>query len=145
MIKKLLFFVLFISILGACSEQEEEEKTSKTIDITLEDVETVITEQGFELEKVDLPRKNVFIQELNGITSEVYNLEGNTLSVYVFPSASDRGKGIQRFEEITATAELVEHKAYGINNILVFYVSDDKKIQNRLFEALQKLDIPYFL
>jgi hypothetical protein len=143
MIKKLLFLVLFISFMSACSPQETNRTPSETIHIILEDVENVITEQGFELDKnTDLPSENVFIQELNGITPEVYNLEGNTLSVYVFSSASDRGKGIQRFEEITATADVVEHKAYGINNILVFYVSDNERIQNRLSEALQKLDNP---
>ncbi|WP_053365727.1 hypothetical protein [Bacillus sp. FJAT-27245] len=143
MIKKLLFFVLFISINGACSQQEAEGNPTKTSDITLENVKSVITEHEFKLEKdTDLSSDNVFIQELNGITPEVYNLEGNTLSIYVFPSASDRGKGIQRFEEITATAKLVEHKAYGIRNILVLYVNDDKKIQNILFGVLQKLDIP---
>lgn len=143
MIKKLLFLVLFISFMGACSPQVAERTPSETNDITLKDVETVIAEQGFEVDKnIDLPSENVFIQELNGITPEVYNLEGNTLSVYVFSSASDRGKGIQRFEDITATADVVEHKAYGINNILVFYVSDNERFQNRLFEALQKLDIP---
>lgn len=143
MIKKLLFFVLYISVIGACSQQEAEENPSKTNNITLEDVETALMEQGFELEKeIDLPSENAFIQKLNGITPEVYNLEGNTFSVYVFPSASDRGKEIQRFEKMTATADLVEHKAYGINNILVFYVSDDEKMQKRLFEALQKIDIP---
>ncbi|WP_226670340.1 hypothetical protein [Metabacillus litoralis] len=31
---------------------------------------------------------------------------------------------------------------YGINNILVFYDSDNEKIQNRLYEVLQKLDTP---
>ncbi len=51
----------------------------------MEEVETVITEQGFELDKeTDLPSGNVFIQELNGITPEVYNAKCNTLSVYVF-------------------------------------------------------------
>ena len=108
---------------------------------TWEDVETVITDQGFELDKeTDLPRENVFIQELNGITPKVYNVKGHTLSVYVFSSARDREKGIHRFEEKTATAEVVEHKAYEMNNILVFYVSDDEDMQDRLFEALQELD-----
>ncbi|MCR8848449.1 hypothetical protein NQ095_08555 [Rossellomorea sp. SC111] len=140
-IRKLLFLVLVISVIGACSQQKEKDNPSDMKHITLEDVGTVITDQGFELEKeTDLPRVNVFIQELNGITPEVYNVKANTLSVYVFPSASDREKGIQRFEEKTATAELVEHKAYEMNNILVFYVSDDEDMQDRLFEALQKLD-----
>lgn len=142
MIKKLLFYVLIILIIGACSQQEVEDKSSKTIDMTLEDVESVITEHGFKLEKEDLPNEDFFIQEINEITPEVYLLENNTLSVYVFPSASDREKGVQVFEEITAAAELVEHKAYELSNILVFYVSGDEKIQNRLYEALQNLDIP---
>ncbi|UTE76696.1 hypothetical protein [Rossellomorea sp. KS-H15a] len=107
----------------------------------MEKVETVITEQGFELDKeTDLPGENVFIQELNGITPEVYNAKGHTLSLYVFSSTRDREKGLQRFEEKTAKAEVVEHKAYEMNNILVFYISDDENMQNRLFEALQELD-----
>lgn len=48
-----------------------------------------------------------------------------------------KGKGVQRFEEITAAAELVEHKVYEISNLLVFYVSNDEKVQNRLLEALK--------
>ncbi|UGB28728.1 hypothetical protein [Metabacillus sp. B2-18] len=142
MINKLLIYILTILILGACSQREVEEKSSNTINLTLEDVKTVITEQGFELQKEDLSSENFFIQELNDITPEVYILENNTLSVYVFPSSNDREKGVQVFEETTAAAELVEHKAYELSNILVFYVSDDEKIQNRLLDALQNLDIP---
>jgi hypothetical protein len=142
-IRKLLFLVLIISVIGACSQQETEENPTEVKNYTLEEVETIITEQGIELVKeTDLPSNNVFIQELNGITPEVYDVKGHTLSVYVFSSASDREKGIQRFEEKTGTAEVVEHKAYEMNNILVFYVSDDEDMQNRLFEALEKLDAP---
>ena len=140
MIRRLLY-VLFIFILGACSQQEVEEKSSKTNDITLEDVETVIAEQGFELENTELSSEDFFMQELNEMTPEVYILEGHTLSVYVFPSEGEREKGVQRFEEITAAAELVEHKAYEISNLLVFYVSNDEKVQNRLLEALKNLDV----
>jgi hypothetical protein len=87
-----------------------------------------------------LPSENVFIQKLNGITPEVYNVKGHTLSLYVFSSKSDRENGLERFEEKTATAEVGEHRAYQLNNILVFYLSDDEKMQNRLFEALEELD-----
>ncbi|PFG05343.1 hypothetical protein [Bacillus sp. es.034] len=139
MIRKLLFMVLAITVMGACSQQKAEEMKH----ITFVDVETVITDQGFKLDKeTDLPSENVFIQELNGITPEVYNVKGHTLSVYIFSSASDREKGIHRFEEKTETAEVVEHKEYELNNILVFYVSDDEDMQNRLFEGLQELDAP---
>ncbi|WP_406686577.1 hypothetical protein [Rossellomorea vietnamensis] len=141
MIRKLLFLILVISIMGACSQQETEENPTEGKNFTLEEVETVITEQGIELDKeTDLPSENVFIQKLNGITPEVYNVKGHTLSLYVFPSTRDREKGLQRFEEKTARAEVVEHKAYELNNILMFYISDDENIQNRLFEALEELD-----
>lgn len=140
MTRKLLFMVLAITVMGACSQQKAEDMKH----FTLEDVETVLTDQGIELDKeTDLPRENVFIQELNGITPEVYNVKDHTLSDYIFSSASDREKGIHRFEEKTARAEIVEHKAYEMNNILVFYVSDDEDMQDRLFEALQALDVPY--
>ncbi|OXS59571.1 hypothetical protein B0G93_11045 [Bacillus sp. V-88] len=141
MIRKLLFLLLVISIMGACSQQETEENPTEGKNFTLEEVETIITDQGIELDKeTDLPSENVFIQELNGITPEVYNAKSHTLSVNDFSSAGDREKGFQRFEENTATAEVVEHRAYQLNNILVFYISDDEKMQNRLFEALEELD-----
>lgn len=90
MMKRRLLYVLLIFILGACSQQEVEEKSSKTNDITLEDVETVIAEQGFELENTELSSEDFFMQELNEMTPEVYILEGHTLSVYVFPSEGER-------------------------------------------------------
>ncbi|WP_456270941.1 hypothetical protein [Bacillus sp. AK031] len=43
---------------------------------------------------------------------------------------------------MTVTADLVDHQAYGMNNILVLYVNDDKKVQSTLYKALQKLDTP---
>jgi hypothetical protein len=140
-IRKLLFLLLVISIMGACSQQETEENPTEGKNFTLKEVETIITDQGIELDKeTNLLSENVFIQELNGITPEVFNIKGHTLSFYVFSSASDREKGFQRFEENTATAEVVEHRAYQLNNILVFYISDDEKMQNRLLEALEELD-----
>jgi hypothetical protein len=48
---------------------------------------------------------------------------------------------MKRFEESTATADLVGHQAYGINNILVFYVSDAQMVQDKLLEALKNLEI----
>ncbi|QHE62526.1 hypothetical protein FHE72_16985 [Rossellomorea vietnamensis] len=141
--RRLLFLVLVLSVMGACSQQETKENPTEMKKFTLKEVETVITEQGIKLDyETELPSENVFIQELNGMTPEVYKVKSHTLSVYVFSSVSDREKGLQRFDEKTATAEVVEHQAYELNNILVFYVSDDEDMQNRLFEALQELDAP---
>ncbi|MFI8685769.1 hypothetical protein [Rossellomorea sp. NPDC077527] len=141
MTKKLLFSVLFILLLSACSQNEVEDSSPNTKDITLKEVLNVIREQGLELEDTsDLPKENVFIQKLNGVTPEVYGLEGNTLSIYIFPTSNERGKAVQAFEEKTATYDLIEHQEYGIHNLLVFYVSEDEKIQDELFDALQSID-----
>ncbi|WP_421385314.1 hypothetical protein ACOJQI_11280 [Bacillus salacetis] len=143
MFKKLSLFLLLITLLGACSQQNDKESQIETTNLNLEVVENVLKGQGFELgEAPELPSENVFIQKLNGVAPDLYSVEGNLLSVYEFPSASARGKGIEKFEEKTATADLVEHQVYGVNNILVFYVSADEKVQSELHEALQKLDTP---
>ncbi|WP_339148929.1 MULTISPECIES: hypothetical protein [unclassified Sutcliffiella] len=139
MLRHILISVCLISILGACLQQE----AAKPSEITLEEVEAVLIEKGFILKKpAILTSENVFIQELNGITPRVYSLEGNTLSIYVFPSSTERSEGIQEFDEKTATMELIEHKAYGISNALMFYVSDEEKKQKDLFETLILLDTP---
>ena len=41
--------------------------------------------------------------------SEVFNFHGNTLTISISPSANDRGKGIQRVEELTVTCALAEY------------------------------------
>lgn len=65
MVKKILFYVLTIAFLSACNLQN-------VANITLEELETVLTKQGLELEKTDLPSENVFIQELNGVIPKAY-------------------------------------------------------------------------
>ncbi len=71
---------------------------------------------------------------------EVFNMEGETLSVYIFSSTHDLEKGIQKFEEQTATYDLVEYKVYEMHNVLVFCVGKDERVQNELSEALQSLN-----
>ncbi|MEA3318620.1 MAG: hypothetical protein U9Q88_01240 [Bacillota bacterium] len=140
MFKKLLIFVGLLAILGACTIQKENPVKDP---ISLEEVLDVLNEQGFIIEEdKNSPTESVFAQELNGVTPEVYSIEENMLSIYIFASPTERAQGIVDFEEKTATMELIEHHSYGINNILVFYVSEDEKLQKDLFDALILLDTP---
>ncbi|MBB6451647.1 hypothetical protein HNQ94_000068 [Salirhabdus euzebyi] len=137
--------VLLISILlGACSQQEVAPKINYSQDspVTFEEVENVIKEEGLDLMDTELPANNVFVSVLNGVSPEDYLLEGTPLSIYVFPTATDRGKGIEQFMESTATAKLQEHKAFGINNVLLFYVGGVEELNNKLLNALTKLESP---
>lgn len=135
MVKKIIFYVLIISVLSACSQQDAKEEP-----ITLEEVETAITEQGLVLNKADLPSENAFIQELNGVSPKAYFIDGATLSLYVFSSVDVREKGMDDFEEKTATAELVAHKTYTNKNILVFYELGNEESHIKLNSAINDLD-----
>ncbi|UOQ85760.1 hypothetical protein [Gracilibacillus salinarum] len=140
MVKRILiFFVLIIFVLGACSQQSEEPSLAKTPDITLDEVETAITEQGLELEKANLPTGNVFIQELNGVVPKAYFVDGTTLSIYVFPTVDAREKGMDDFEEKTAAASLEQHKTFTVQNALVFYVEGSEENNKKLVKAMDAL------
>jgi hypothetical protein len=142
MLKKIIFFLLIISALGACSQQgaEEEPSLDKNPDITLEEVETAITKQGLELEEADLPSGNAFIQELNGVSPKAYFIDGRTQSIYVFPTVEARENGMDDFEEKTATMELVIHKTFTNKNILVFYVEGNEETNTKLKTAINELE-----
>jgi hypothetical protein len=142
MLKKIVFFLLIISTLVACSKQgaEEEASLDKTPDITLEEVETAITEQGLELEEANLPSGNAFIQELNNVSPKAYFIDGRTLSIYVFPTVDAREKGLNDFEEKTATMELEVHKTFTNINILIFYVEGNEETNTKLKTAINELE-----
>ncbi|WP_226682928.1 hypothetical protein [Sutcliffiella horikoshii] len=140
MFKKLLIFAGLLAILGGCTKQEQDPIKDP---ISLDEVFEVLTEQGFTLEENEnSSTESVFTLELNGVTPEVYSLEQNMLSIYIFPSSTERANGIVDFDEKTATMELIEHQSYGINNFLVFYVSENEKLQKDLYEALILLEAP---
>lgn len=136
--KDILLVVLVISVLGACSLNGFKEEPAKIL--TLEQVETALTEQGLKLDKADLPSDNAFIQELYGVSPKVYLIDGNTLSIYVFPSVKAREKGLDDFENKNATAELVSHKTFTHRNILVFYEQGNKDTNKAINSAINELE-----
>jgi hypothetical protein len=145
MAKKILFFVIIISFLNACSSQqnvkEELKEESVTTDyIILVEVETAITEQGLVLEEADLPSENAFIQKLTGVSPKAYFIGGKTLSIYVFSTDDEREKGMEDFEEKTATMELVAYKTYTNKNILVFYTEGNEETNSKLSMAIDDLE-----
>ncbi|SDJ13154.1 hypothetical protein [Salimicrobium halophilum] len=97
-------------------------------------------EQGLDLKGADLPRENVFIRELNGVTPQPYNLEGRALSIYVYPTIEASVKGMKEFGEKTEAAELEPYKMFTNNNLLVFYVDGSEEMNRTLQETINGLD-----
>lgn len=137
---KRLFLILIISVLGACSQLETQEDHPNTDQITIEQIENTLTEKGLRLEGSNLPSDNVFIQQLNNVNPILYFIDGKTLSIYVFSNEQERENGMLDFEEKTATAELVSHKIYAIQNILVYYVDGNEVTTNKINDAMNQLN-----
>ncbi|MRH43242.1 hypothetical protein GH741_11180 [Aquibacillus halophilus] len=139
-----LLFILFLLVYFTINQMEAPDKkqsyssNSPTI-ISLSHVEAAITVQGFNLEKADLPRENVFIQKLNGVSPKAYFIDGRTLSIYEFPTEDARKKGMDDFEEQTTTIDLEAYKTYPIKNLLVFYVEGTMAINDKLNTTLTSL------
>lgn len=136
MIKKIIFYVFVISVLSACSQQSVTEENL----ITLEEVQTAITDQGLILEDADLPSINAFTRELNGVSPEAYFIDGDTLSIYVFPSTDERKEGMDDFEEKSSAAGVAEHEKYTRKNILVFYELGNEETNSKLKSAINGLE-----
>ncbi|BCB05132.1 hypothetical protein KH172YL63_32650 [Bacillus sp. KH172YL63] len=139
MIGRLLLTGFVVFFLSACSSEEVKD-TPDSDEITVEQVTDALTEDGLHIEETsDVEEDNVFIQDLNGVTPELYELDGDLVSVYVFSSASDREEGMKQFEEMTANHDLVNYRAYSKQNVLVFYVTENEKAQNEVLDALDTL------
>ncbi|MBB6451692.1 hypothetical protein HNQ94_000113 [Salirhabdus euzebyi] len=129
-----------ISMIRKMDGRELLEKINQSIHTTLKEVETAITEQGLELEEPDLPSGNAFIQELNDVSPKAYFIDERTLSIYEFPTVQAREKGMEDFEEKTATMRLVPHETYTNKNILVFYVEGNEETNNKIKTAITELE-----
>ncbi|TQR12958.1 hypothetical protein [Psychrobacillus soli] len=140
MVNKRLFLILIISVLSACSQLQATEDNSTMDQITIEQIETTLTEQNLKLEESNLPSNNVFFQQLNDVIPIAYFIDGKPLSIYVFPNEQEREKGKLEFEEKTAAAELVIHQTYATKNILVYYIDGNEETINKINSAINQLN-----
>lgn len=129
-----MVYLLVVLLVGCHSSHFPSEEN-----VTLKEVENAISQQGFRLEKADLPSDNVFRLELNDVSPAVHRLKGSTLSIYIFESIIAREEGIEDFEEKTATAEVVRHERFKIGNALVFYAEGEEDTAKKLEDVFDKL------
>jgi hypothetical protein len=139
---KTSFFIIIAILLVACSPHIDSQKPishQKDV-VSLGEVEDVLKEQGFELKHTKLQKNKILMNKLRGVTQKCYSLDGKPLIIYVFPTEAKRGKGIKSLEESITETEMKNYKAYGIENVLVFYVGSDEAVNATLFDALKSLE-----
>ena len=68
------------------------------------------------------------------------NWTGKMLSVYIYDSNKERGKGLEDFRDKTATSNVVSHNYYEVKNVLLFYVHElDLSLEVEVHENIQKV------
>lgn len=83
---------------------------------------------------------SVFIRAYNEVTPETYTSNGDDLiSIYIYDSSKNAIKGLERFEEQTAAADLVQHSKYQIANVLMFCVPVSEKSNDHILAAVEDL------
>ena len=113
-----LFTVICLSVLMlivGCQQQPNQR-------ITLNDVITSFEAQQLEL-KANKDRKNSILgAKLNGAKPAAYLLDDLPLYIYIYGSSDKRKKGLEDFQEKTATMNIVSFNVYEKGNVLIFYV-----------------------
>lgn len=145
---RLILVAVVLVFLTACNQAPTEESVTvssevETSAISFDEIINALEKQGVNLKEANLPPENIFIQHLNDVSPQAYSVEGDTLSIYVFPSLEARKDGIEEFKTMTATAGLEYSENFIKENILIFYVIEpqtEKETISRIRSAIEPLD-----
>lgn len=121
---RMLILVLSVGLglLAAGCGKAENSATEQNRVLTPEEVTAIFADQDLTLLKGEEVAGAIFQLELNGHIPQVYILNGVELSLYQFASAEERAAGWREFGERTAAADLIPHKAYQEESVLMFYI-----------------------
>ncbi|NBI30520.1 hypothetical protein [Chengkuizengella marina] len=136
---KLCFYVLnilLILILISCTNNNNNMKE----ELTLDDVTTTLMEEGIKFKEAERNSRSIFQLELNGVTPNVYAVQDNELSIYIFENEEERNKGMDEFKEKLGSAEIdVDKYTHEINNVTIFYLYQGEDIDEQMENAINKL------
>lgn len=133
--KVALVFISIVMLLTAC-------QTANSHAITLEELLSSFKEQQLTLEEIN-SSNNIFEMKLNGVRPSSYELDGKMVFVFIYNSTKEREKGLEDFDDKTATVNLVSYNFYEVKNALIFYVYEDElniEVDNKIQNAIRKLN-----
>ncbi|CAN7639772.1 hypothetical protein [Paenibacillus sp. LjRoot56] len=107
-----IMIILFLMVITGC--------TTTTKALTLEQVIAAFQDEGMQLHKADGNEENIFQQGINEVTPSFYQLSDGVTYFNIFNSEKERMKGLEDFYH--RPIDFVKHKAFVINNVLIFYV-----------------------
>jgi len=126
-------FLSLVFLLTAC------QPTSSNA-ISLEEVLSSFEEQELPLKESKLSDKNIFGMRLNRVRPSGYELGGKILAVYIYDSTKEREKGLEKFYDKTASANVESYNYYEVKNVLLFYVHRlNLGLEGEVHEDIQKV------
>ncbi|AST93582.1 hypothetical protein BC6307_21080 [Sutcliffiella cohnii] len=134
-----LFLISIVFFLTSC-------QSANPHIITLDEVVSSLEKQQLAIkENSNFHNDSIFRMKLNGVKPTTYELDGKLLTVYIYKSAEEREKGLEDFEEKTATMDTVSYNVYEVENVLIFYVYEhdmslEVKFDDEIKEALSELN-----
>lgn len=117
-----LLLCVLIPLLSACQSKDPDA-------ITLEKLLAAFEEQGLSLKKSAI-NDSIFGMNLNGVKPVMYELEEKLLTIYIYPSSTERQRGWEDFQNKTATMNVVSFEVYEVKNVLIFYVYEQEEIES---------------
>ncbi|MBP3964715.1 hypothetical protein [Paenibacillus lignilyticus] len=131
--KRIVSLLLLLVCLTGCKNDE----TS----ISLADVTEIFGQSGIILLPMQDPNPAaVFSKAYNGVAPSRFEVDTKqSISIYVYPSASEAVKGIKDFEDKTAAADVIAHTRYQINNIVLYDITDLKPNRDRVAKVIKDL------
>ncbi|KUP21566.1 hypothetical protein [Paenibacillus sp. DMB5] len=140
----ILLMLLVIGILVTGCSQSNNVTVKELRELGADEIAVVFAEQGLDLCSSEVRAESVFHRELNGREPLVFLLDGEELVIYQFAGDGEREAGWADFENRTATAELVQHKVFQEQSLLIFYIGDEGKSGRVLFRQIEQV-IPELL
>ncbi|WBL14767.1 hypothetical protein [Sutcliffiella sp. NC1] len=114
--KVTLFLISIVFLLTSC-------QSANPHIITLDEVVSSFEKHQLDIkENSNFHNDSIFRMKLNGVKPSSFELDGKLLTVYYYKSAEEREKGLEDFEEKTATMDTVSYHVYEVENVLIFYV-----------------------
>ncbi|MDP5273850.1 hypothetical protein [Chengkuizengella axinellae] len=133
--KVILYMLVFLLVLVLTSCATNNNKI-----LTIDDVTTAITDEGIEMKEIERNPRNIFQLDLNGVAPNVYTIQDNELTIYVFENETERQKGMDEFKERLGSATIDTDKfTYEINNVVLFYVYTADTIDEKMESVINKL------
>ncbi|OCT17254.1 hypothetical protein A8709_27365 [Paenibacillus pectinilyticus] len=127
-----IIILLFLMVIVGCSNSNQS--------LTLEQIVGAFQNEGLQLTEADENRENIFQQGINEVIPKFYRLSDGIIYFYIFKTEKEREKGREDFYH--RPIEFVKHKAFEINNMLIFYVygkNQSDEIDGEIEDVIGKL------